>query len=299
MEETFYLICLCLTKVSVLCFYLRIFPHQRFRWAAHTTMAFVVAPTLILVLMQVFQCVPIRYVWEGWMDSAQEHRCVDMNTLAYTAASFSIAQDLVILVLPLPLLVNLNTATRSKVGIIIMFSMGVFVLVTSCVRLRYMVTFGQSSNPSWDFANPLIWSGLEVAVSIIVACLPSLRVLFISLMPGLFSSIVSGGGNSSREGNLKETSGLSSGAGARSCGGGGGGTKRSRQRRSLIFFASKDREGEGNESQTELGLHLHLGDKMRGEVQTEICGPQQDYEERDGGGIRIKTTTTTRVDVDD
>lgn len=219
------------------------------------------------------------------MDGSQDKSCLDVNTLAYSAASFSIAQDLVILILPLPLLMQLNTGKKNKAGIVLMFSLGVFVLITSCVRLRYIAKFGQTTNPSWDLADPLIWSGIEVSVSIIVACLPAIRVLIVRAIPGLLSSITSGA-RTSRGGYVKETN-SSSGTGLGRSG------KQTSGRRSMIFFSSKDRDGDGNESQIELGLHL--GDKVRGEVQTEICGPQEDFQGRDDGGIRINTTTTTQT----
>jgi len=261
-------------------------------------MVFVILPTVIFTFMQIFQCLPVRYVWEGWFDDSRSDHCLNVNLLAYTAAAFSIAQDLVILLLPLPLLLGLHAGIRAKVGIIFMFSLGVFILVTSCVRLSYVISFGHTVNPSWDFYDTLLWSGLEVAVSIIVACLPALRVLLIGVLPGIFSSLISWGAHTSRGGYVKET-GFSSGSG-RNGGGGGGGSapaKGSRQRRSMVFFSSKDREEDGNESQIELGLQL--GDKVRGEVQTEISGPQRDVEDQDNEGIRINTITTTRVDVND
>lgn len=288
-DQSFYLTCLCLTKVAIVCFYLRIFPQQSFQWTAYATMAFVVVSTVIFVFMQIFQCTPVSTAWQGWTDGSQADLCMNVNTLAYSAASFSIAQDLIILILPLPLLMRLNTSWRNKAGIILMFSLGVFVLVTSCVRLRYITKFGETINPSWDLADPLIWSGVEVAVSIIVACLPAIRVLIVRVLPGILTSITSGR-HTSRTGYVKDTNNSSLTRSGRQASG----------RRSVTFFSSRDKDGDGNESQIELGLQL--GDKMRGEVQTEICGPQEVFEGRDDGGIRIKTTTTTqstRVDMDD
>ena len=259
-------------------------------------MAFVILPTVIFTFMQIFQCFPVRYAWEGWFDDSRSGHCLNVNLLAYTAAAFSIAQDLVILLLPLPLVLGLHAGIRTKAGIIFMFSLGIFILVTSCVRLRYVISFGHTVNPSWDFYDTLLWSGLEVAVSIIVACLPALRVLLVGVLPGIFS-FASGGEHTSRGRYVKET-GFSSGSGRNGGGGGGSAAARgSRRRKSMVFFSSKDREEDGNESQIELGLQL--GDKMRGEVQTEISGPQRDVEEQEDEGIRINTITTTRVDVND
>jgi len=81
--------------------------------------------------------------------------------------------------------------------------------VTSIVRLKYIVTFGnstdqtcaqifsinsigsinnvQKSDPiSVDNALPAIWSFLEICMAIICSCLPSIRVLFSRWFPGIF-----------------------------------------------------------------------------------------------------------------
>lgn len=72
----------------------------------------------------------------------------------------------------------------------IMFSLGVFVLITSCVRLWSLYSFGESVNPTWDYTDVIIWTGLEVAVSIIVPSLPAIRVLINRRMPGLLGSVL-------------------------------------------------------------------------------------------------------------
>lgn len=117
--------------------------------------------------------------------------------MAYVAASIGIAQDAAILLAPWPLLLLLRqslirpstsspsspsttspAATAAMVTALAMFSLGVFVLVTSCVRLHFLVHFDETSlNPTWDNTDSLIWSGLEVSVSVIVTSLPTVRVM--------------------------------------------------------------------------------------------------------------------------
>ncbi|KAL2256622.1 hypothetical protein VTK26DRAFT_1395 [Humicola hyalothermophila] len=154
--ESFYLAILALTKISVLCFYLRIFQHQR----------------------QILQCVPVAFVWEGWKKGPfGPHHCLNVNMLTYWSAGTSIAQDAAILALPLPAVARLNMPLRSKLGACFMFSLGIFVLIASCARLRSIHLFGDSPNPTWDYTDAVIWTGLEVAVSIVVSSMPAMRVL--------------------------------------------------------------------------------------------------------------------------
>ncbi|KAK4655854.1 hypothetical protein QC762_306080 [Podospora pseudocomata] len=195
MAETFYLVILALTKISILCFYLRIFPQLHFRTITLVVMTWVGLSGLIFVFCQIFQCAPISFIWEGWRKGEfGPFSCLDINALGYTTAAFSIAQDIVILVMPLPLLIKLNVNVRSKICIIVMFSLGIFALITSCVRLWALYDFGDSVNPTWDYTNALIWTGLEVGVSIIVTSLPAIRVLLGRRGRGGGGGLLGGGG---------------------------------------------------------------------------------------------------------
>lgn len=177
-DESFYLTVLVLTKISILFFYLRIFPQKKFRWTCYGVMAWVGVSRVIFVFMQIFQCIPIEFVWQGWLGTFGSHRCLNVHALTYTAAAFSITQDLVILlIMPLPLLWNLNTGLRQRIDIGIMFSLGFFILLTSCIRLAFIVKFANTYNPSRDYVGPLIWSGLECGISMIVTSLPGIRTM--------------------------------------------------------------------------------------------------------------------------
>ncbi|KAK3320794.1 CFEM domain-containing protein [Cercophora scortea] len=281
--ESFYLCILTLTKISILCFYLRIFPNRIFRVVAYTVMAWVAMSGVLFVFLQVFQCIPIAFIWEGWKKgNFGWYRCLDVNTLAFTTAGFSIAQDIVILVMPLPLLARLNVSRRSKFGIMFMFSLGIFVLITSCVRLWSLYTFGDSVNPTWDYTDALIWTGLEVAVSIIVTSLPAIRVLVSRRIPSVFGSLVgshwgdgAGGGGHHGFYNSHGSSSTSS-FGDTTFVGSLYGTPPALKRLSAISHISSikvsglmggDFDYEKRKSDSSM---VELGDKTKGDVRTEI-----------------------------
>ena len=242
-------------------------------------MALVIIPTIVISLLQILQCRPINLAWEGWdIDGAREKHCLDVNILAYVAAGFSIAQDVMVLALPLPLLLKLKVDTGRKACIVVMFSLGVFVLVTSCVRLRYITSFGNTANPTWDYSDPHIWSGVEVAVSIIVACLPAVRALIHRVLPAV--SIARGSYIKERSSTRTDTSG-------------------SRRKISKVFGSKGSVMQNENESEMELGLQF-WGPK-KSEVLTEVSGltsrESSPARQDEIAGIRVKTTTTSRVDV--
>jgi hypothetical protein len=55
--------------------------------------------------------------------------------LSFAAAGPSVAQDLVLL-LPLPMLIKLSVSCRSKPAILVVFSLDIFILITSCLPSR-------------------------------------------------------------------------------------------------------------------------------------------------------------------
>ncbi|GJD01523.1 CFEM domain-containing protein [Colletotrichum higginsianum] len=296
-DESFYLACLGLTKISVLFFYLRIFPNKSFRRATYAAMTYIGLSTTIMLFMQIFQCIPFSFNWDGWKGDFGPHHCLNINVLAFVAGGLSISHDIIILFLPVPLLWHLNMGLRSKIGIFIMFSLGIFILITSCVRLQYIALFTRSLNPTWDFTDPLIWSGIEVSVSMIVVCLPATRVLWKRSLPRCFSSIAT-----LEFSPPKRESSTSSRVAqySKSNAGGGGGDHRSNEQSSSFdrkaaaaaaarriaerrkqFFSFRSTNVEPSESE------LELGDKVRGEVRTQI--------RRRGSiesGIHVRTTTT-------
>ncbi|KAI0875611.1 50S ribosomal protein L36e [Hypoxylon argillaceum] len=185
--ELLYFILLCFTKVSLLLFYLRVFPSQMFQRVCYITMGVVVASGIAFTLGGIFYCTPVSYIWTGWTGETKGH-CVNFNAFAWSHAVVSIVQDLWIIALPLPSLINLQLGTRRKVHLILMFSVGLAITVISIVRLTTLVQFATTANPTFDSVPTAYWSVLEAYVSIICCCLPSVRSLLRAVSPNCFGS---------------------------------------------------------------------------------------------------------------
>jgi hypothetical protein len=145
------------------------------------------------MFLQIFQCIPIAYIWEGWQKPDYVGYCLNLNHLTFISTGFSIVQDLVILILPLPSLFQLKINIRDKIGLVFMFSLGLFATAISCLRTLYIIEFDRSNtNPTWEYVDLIIWTGLEVAVAVIVACLPAIWVFLKRSVPCLSGSDRSG-----------------------------------------------------------------------------------------------------------
>lgn len=113
---------LSVTKLSILCFYMRIFQHQTlFRAGVWAAIALIVLSTTIISILTIFQCRPITYFWNRDIKGGI---CLDVNALAYANSAMSMVQDVIIVFLPIPVVWKMNLDSRKKIGIGIMFALG-------------------------------------------------------------------------------------------------------------------------------------------------------------------------------
>ncbi len=184
MAEVFYLTSTVLTKISILFFYLRVFSSHTFRWVVWAVMSVCTAFFIAFLCSLIFQCSPISYAWTRW-DGQHSGRCINIGTGIFSHAAINMVLDLVVLILPLPMLYNmqLTYSIMGKVHIFIMFSFGLVVTVVSALRLQTLVAFFNTKNPTYDLFGASIWSAIEIYVGIICACLPAAKVFFFRVAP--------------------------------------------------------------------------------------------------------------------
>lgn len=185
--ECFFCLSLTLTKLSFLFFLLRIFPQVGIRRRIYFFIAITSAYGIAFTAACLFCCSPVSYTWKAW-DGMHKGKCININYLAWSFGVSNIALDLMILVLPIPELLKLALATRRKVYIILMFSVGLFTTIVAAIRLRSLVIFGNSQNPTYENVSAAYWAVLEDCVSIFCVCMPSLRRFLTRILPGWFPS---------------------------------------------------------------------------------------------------------------
>ncbi|KAI9045551.1 uncharacterized protein KD926_007967 [Aspergillus affinis] len=170
-----------LTKISMILLYKRLFPTHRYQIILHITLACVVISGLWMVFSAIFFCVPVHAFWDP---SAPQH-CLPKSVVWSLNASIQIVSDLIIVVLPMPVLTQLRLPKRQKTALIVVFALGLFVCATSVVRLGTVIELIKSDDPTKANAQAALWSFIESSVAIISACLPPLRPLLAYFFPRL------------------------------------------------------------------------------------------------------------------
>ncbi|KAF3314586.1 hypothetical protein TWF173_004670 [Orbilia oligospora] len=180
-----YCVTVTLTKLSILMFYLRLFPSGFFRKLTYVTIFLVIASGVIYFVMVIFYCVPIRAYWQPF--DLPDAKCLSDGYALVSNAAVNIALDSWLWIMPLPVVCKVHLPTRQRLGLIGVFALGFFVCIAGALRLYYVAITAYSYDKTWDGFNAWIWTALESDVGIICASLPALKPLVTKLTKFKFS----------------------------------------------------------------------------------------------------------------
>ncbi|EFQ34637.1 integral membrane protein [Colletotrichum graminicola] len=177
----YYQLCLCLTKLSILAFYLRVFAcRPRERLLARAGVVFVVLYSAPMLLMSFLQCHPSPGLFFG-----QPMVCFNFPDLLISSASLHSATDAWLIVMVIPTVRRLDIPHRQKIALGAVMSLGIFVIVASMIRLQLSLHLQYRPNSS-AVRNTLgffVMTVLECNVALICASAPTLRPLLAKLFP--------------------------------------------------------------------------------------------------------------------
>lgn len=112
---------LACSKFAILFQYLRIFPNRRFRIACYVVMAIVAAYSTWAVVSGYVNCVPVAKFW----DHTIEGNCLSFEAVWFFNAGMNIATDITLLIMPMPLLSQLQLPRMQKFALMAIFALGI------------------------------------------------------------------------------------------------------------------------------------------------------------------------------
>lgn len=86
----------------------------------HVSFAIVGVHTVILLFLMIFSCQPIQKSWDLTVPATDGY-CVDVVALYFATAIANILTDVILIVIPIPLLIGLNMPRGEKIGVLIVF----------------------------------------------------------------------------------------------------------------------------------------------------------------------------------
>jgi hypothetical protein len=176
--------CFLAIKLSLLYFYRRLF-FTNSRWfqiAWWANYIYAVLWAIGSTLFFILQCSPIDYYWNRVFTAAKvadfTGSCVSGQANIGVPLITSTISDFTILFLPVSSLWSLQISTRKKIGLMFLFSLGLFACACGLIRFVLILNASTSTDPTWNITDFLVWSSAEECIGIICACIPSIASLF-------------------------------------------------------------------------------------------------------------------------
>jgi hypothetical protein len=120
--QMFYVVVQVFSKVAILSLYSQLFPGfiHWFHWSVRIMIGFIFTHGIVFFLLVTFQCLPIALIWDKTLDG----KCLPINVVIGVGAGLSIAEDVIILLLPIHELWKLQMNMKKKIGLILLLSVG-------------------------------------------------------------------------------------------------------------------------------------------------------------------------------
>ncbi|KAK8101035.1 uncharacterized protein PG998_007559 [Apiospora kogelbergensis] len=170
-----------LIKFAILAFYWRVFNTSSIRRPIIILAILSGAWLLARTLLTIFHCVPVQAFWDVDIEDAtcpiSDPKYLFWSTLAHFILDF------VIIVLPIVEIRKLQQFSRlQKIGTSALFAFGILVCAASLVVVVLAKDFNASSKDmTWNMADIMLWATVEVNLSVVSACLPLFRPVFVTV----------------------------------------------------------------------------------------------------------------------
>ncbi|KAI3331630.1 hypothetical protein HD806DRAFT_477917 [Xylariaceae sp. AK1471] len=173
LSEVVYFNVLAFLKLSILSFYGHIFPQRLFHYWLWAVSVLVASWDISFTFVTIFQCNPVSYAW----DTNQPGHCINYGTSQLASGVINIITDILILVMPIPLIWKLNITKQKKRQVTLTFAIGCTACLVSVVRLAWAQTL-DGSDGSWAGVSITYISIIETTVGILAVSIPTYKPLY-------------------------------------------------------------------------------------------------------------------------
>lgn len=148
-------------KVALCWAYLRILkasPNPRYKILIYVVMIGAIVGHVAGTLVLIFQCSPPQRSWKPSTPGS----CLHNDATFYGLAAVTIFFDVVIFLLPIPLLLNININNKKKVALICVFMLGLLTTVCSILRMVQIISIARTGNSTML----VLWGVIELNVGV-------------------------------------------------------------------------------------------------------------------------------------
>ena len=189
-------LCFCIstawTRLSLIFFYRRLLDSTRvrwYRWILHASTAFVIITTINALCFSVFLCkyaetslsycflacqcaltAPARPIQAYWaFPPMPGATCMDEGIVSTWAASFTTVADLLVTLLPVPIVMRLQMPFRQRLAVVALLCSGILVTIAGALRTYFLWA---SLIPTYDetWVAYKLWLAALIETDMAVVC---------------------------------------------------------------------------------------------------------------------------------
>ncbi|KAI8961148.1 hypothetical protein F5Y11DRAFT_240518 [Daldinia sp. FL1419] len=166
-------------KASIPKEWCRIFaPHQHrsaFYWICHIIMVLNIIFYSIAILVENFSCFPHERIWDQLIPGRQ---CLNVNAILIAGASINIVLDFMILMLPQKVIWGLQMSKSKKIGVSLVFTIGLFACTSAVARLAYTVKYYFTDDKAYWLGALSLWCIAEMTCMFFIFAGPAIPAAF-------------------------------------------------------------------------------------------------------------------------
>ncbi|KAF4553134.1 Hypothetical protein D9617_8g051480 [Elsinoe fawcettii] len=180
-----YFACNMFVKLSLLAFYRKLAPDNRYNWILILMAVVAIIFGLGSIISAALSCIPISKVWNPSTPGV----CINLEAFYYANGAFMIFNDIILYILPIVIVRGVQLSRARRAAMNLLFGLGFIVVVTS--GLRMIAIHNLFSVPLYSLyyqAILLIWCTVENHLALIIICLPAVKAALVAVAPSLAST---------------------------------------------------------------------------------------------------------------
>ncbi|KAM3430238.1 hypothetical protein NHJ13734_007833 [Beauveria thailandica] len=164
-------------KLAALFLYHQVFQVTGYRIVIILLGVVIILQGVIALVLAFAICRPFRYFWTQAVD-VNDGVCGDVMLFYKLYSVPSLATDLVMLIIPWPILLRLQMPVPEKIGLMLTFLAASLGIITCALRFSVFFTTPLFTDPTWYASGgPMIYALVEPSIYMIASILPTTRHL--------------------------------------------------------------------------------------------------------------------------
>ncbi|KAK8010048.1 hypothetical protein PG990_009013 [Apiospora arundinis] len=165
-------------KSSILLDWMRTFSPRNTRgyffWACQALMWLNICYYTIALIVGNLTCRPYRRIW----DKTVPGTCMDRRDLDTSSAVINVVSHFLVLILPHSVIWKLQMKWKAKLGISLVFAIGILACAAAILRLIATINYLHSDDTTYSVCGMAFWCAAELTCVLLVLCVPSLPKTF-------------------------------------------------------------------------------------------------------------------------